>query len=290
MLFAILRDERGEVGDITPPASAEPVAVEPQPGETQTPPPGEPNEPQPVEPEPEPDRHVPLKALEDERRKRQELAEQVAYYRGLAEAQKATPAQPQDAGPQAPVEPKLDDYEDFDAFEKAKDRFLIEQAKYELSTEFRQKFEQSNRQRTEQEIAESFMRKIEVAAEQDPEIINFVQNYHLPGPYHIPLSDPMAQVLKESECPAQLLRYLASNKQEATRIARLSSIAAAKELGKLEAKILNTPPPPPPKTVSAAPEPITTVNTSGNASDVSLEDLSMEDFVRRRNAEQYHRR
>jgi hypothetical protein len=84
----------------------------------------------------------------------------------------------------------------------------------------------------------------------------------------------------ESDISAELLYHLASNPEEGKRIAALPAFAQAKEIGKLEDKLLAKPK----KQISKAPEPINPV-TSGKASNdtVLSDDLPLDEWVRRRN-------
>jgi hypothetical protein len=84
----------------------------------------------------------------------------------------------------------------------------------------------------------------------------------------------------ESDISADLLYHLASNPEEGKRIAALPAFAQAKEIGKLEDKLLAKPK----KQISKAPEPINPV-TSGKASNdtVLSDDLPLDEWVRRRN-------
>lgn len=84
----------------------------------------------------------------------------------------------------------------------------------------------------------------------------------------------------ESDIGAELLYHLATNPEEGKRIAALPAFAQAKEIGKLEDKLLAKPA----KKQSNAPEPIKPV-TSGKASNdtVLSDDLPLDEWVRRRN-------
>jgi len=57
-----------------------------------------------------------------------------------------------------------------------------------------------------------------------------------------------------------ILYYLGKHPEESARIAKLSPLKAAGEIGKIEAKLSA---PPPPKKITQAPEPITPVKTTG---------------------------
>jgi hypothetical protein len=78
-----------------------------------------------------------------------------------------------------------------------------------------------------------------------------------------PISQPMAEVIQESDVGPQLAYYLAKNRDEAAKIAALSPIAAARALGRIEAKLATPAPtpvapkaPPPPPKVETSPEAI----------------------------------
>lgn len=72
----------------------------------------------------------------------------------------------------------------------------------------------------------------------------------------IPITDVMAQTIHASEVGPDLAYYLGTNPKEAERISRLSPFLQAKEIGKIEARIADTPPV---KKTSNAPAPITPV-------------------------------
>lgn len=69
----------------------------------------------------------------------------------------------------------------------------------------------------------------------------------------LPLTQPIAAALIESDAPAKLMAHLAANPDEVERIAGLSPARQAAEIGKLEAKIASAP------KVSKAPPPITPI-------------------------------
>lgn len=81
----------------------------------------------------------------------------------------------------------------------------------------------------------------------------------------LPITDVMAETIQESDVGPDLAYYLGSNPQEAARISRLSPFLQAKEIGKIEGKILDNPPV---KKTSSAPAPISpvTAKASGNPS------------------------
>ena len=76
----------------------------------------------------------------------------------------------------------------------------------------------------------------------------------------LPLSGAMAAAITESDVAAQLMAFMATNPEEVDRIAKLSPIKQAVELGKLESKIQQ------PSKISKAPPPISPIGNQGSVS------------------------
>lgn len=89
----------------------------------------------------------------------------------------------------------------------------------------------------------------------------------LPIPDHVALG--MKEAIAQSDRSDELLYFLGKNTEEALRIAKLTPIAAAKELGKIEAKLAATPPA---KKPSAAPAPIEPVTPRGSTYAIDTSD------------------
>lgn len=79
----------------------------------------------------------------------------------------------------------------------------------------------------------------------------------------LPITNEMAQTIQSSEVGPDMAYYLGSNPKEAERISRLSPLAQAKELGKIEAKLSENPPV---KKTSSAPAPIAPVTARSSGS------------------------
>lgn len=75
----------------------------------------------------------------------------------------------------------------------------------------------------------------------------------------LPITDVMAETIQSSEIGPELAYHLGSNPKEAERISRLSPFLQAKEIGRIEAKLIASPPV---KKTSSAPEPISPVTTA----------------------------
>ena len=72
----------------------------------------------------------------------------------------------------------------------------------------------------------------------------------------LPVTNVMAETIQSSEIGPELAYYLGSNPKEAERISRMSPLSQAKEIGKIEAKLVSAPPV---KKTTSAPAPISPV-------------------------------
>ena len=73
---------------------------------------------------------------------------------------------------------------------------------------------------------------------------------------NLPVTDVMAQTIQASDIGPDVIYWLGSNPKEASRIASMSPILQAREIGKIEAKLASNPPV---KKTSTAPAPIAPV-------------------------------
>jgi hypothetical protein len=104
-----------------------------------------------------------------------------------------------------------------------------------------------------------------------------------------PVSDAMAEVCQESDEGPAVLLYLANNIPLADQIARMQPLAAARELGRIEAKLIGAREAAA-KTVSNAPPPPPKIEGSGDSgttgikpTDPDSDKLSDDEWLRRRN-------
>ena len=72
----------------------------------------------------------------------------------------------------------------------------------------------------------------------------------------LPVTNVMAETIQSSEIGPELAYYLGSNPKEAERISRMTPLGQAKEIGKIEAKLVSAPPV---KKTTSAPAPISPV-------------------------------
>ena len=98
-----------------------------------------------------------------------------------------------------------------------------------------------------------------------------------------PMSQAMAQVIKESDMGPKMAYHLTQHPEESARIAGMSPLAAARELGKIEAA-LSAPKEAPAKKVTSAPTPPTPIG-SGRSTVGDPSKMSMEDYMSWRDAQ-----
>lgn len=100
-------------------------------------------------------------------------------------------------------------------------------------------------------------------------------------------SPVMQQIIVESEHGPALLYELAKDPEEALRISKLSPLAIARELGKLESKLTPTASEkkPEPKKKTEAPAPVTPVGSKGGSAHKPLDEMDYQEFKRARAAQ-----
>jgi hypothetical protein len=90
----------------------------------------------------------------------------------------------------------------------------------------------------------------------------------------VPITEPMADVIANSEVAAHLADYLSKNLAEAHRIAAMSPIEQAAATARLEARVV----PPKPKHISSAPKPVTTIGGQAHPGSRSPDQMSMQEY------------
>ncbi|MGD0229699.1 MAG: hypothetical protein ABSC19_04975 [Syntrophorhabdales bacterium] len=211
----------------------------------------------------------------------QQLVAQREYWKGVAEGRirdVRPEARPPAAVPGAPVPPEPTGFSRWEDYEQAKARYAVDKAKFELRTEIAVHQARETIAKTDR----AFRERMEKAAEADPELMTMAHDPTLR------ISLPMALAIRESAAAPELLRHLGENREEAARIASLPPLAAAKEMGRIEARFLR-----PerredqPRTVSQAPEPARVVGGTRGNIEPDLDKIPIEDFMSRRNEAQY---
>lgn len=90
----------------------------------------------------------------------------------------------------------------------------------------------------------------------------------------LPISPAMAEVIRESPRGAEVAFYLSSHREEAQRIRQMPPLAAARELGRLEATLTA----PKPRTQTQAPKPVPTVSGGGTRVAKNPERMGHDEF------------
>ena len=189
------------------------------------------------------------------------------YWRSQAQKVVETPTAP----------PKPEDFKDYDDF-------LVEKARYAVQQDNIKEQAKRAQQTQATAVNEVFNARIEEAAKETPEIMDIMNDRtFLPG--NNPMSHVIAAVIKESELAPGLIQHLYDNPDDLSKMYRMSPAAAAKEIGKIEYQ-LSIKPKPQRKIISQAPEPITPVIPKGPQV-VELDKLPIDDFMKKRNQEQY---
>lgn len=149
------------------------------------------------------------------------------------------------AAPVAEGKPRLDDFETHEAWVEAVTDWKVEQKMADREA----KSEAARRQQTWEQKAESARAKFE-------DFDDALESAAMP-------SRPVAEVLSESPIGAELAYHLATNPKEYARINALGPIAAARELGLIEARLdqKSKPAAKAPAPVTKAPKPPTPVGS-----------------------------
>ena len=217
-----MSDEEQAVAEISPAPEQEATAA-PAPAETT------PEEQQPTKSftQEELDAIVSKRLAREQRKWEREQAQR------LAELQAPKPVTP-------PADPN--DFETAQQYAEA----LAEQKARELLA-------QREAARQQAEIVESYRDREEEAREKYDDFEQVAYNPSLP------VSETMAQAIQASDIGPEVIYYLGSNPKEAGRISKLPPVLQAKEIGKIEAKLVDNPPV---KRTSTAPAPLAPVTAA----------------------------
>lgn len=246
---------------------AEPAARE-APAAPETPTDGDPGE------RPEPGKGKNWAARKIDQLTRQAAEERAEKLRLLAIVERgATPAPPakaqEPAQDQGPVREQFQDYESY----------LDARAEWKAAQAADQRFRQQmaaqtqaqQRAQVEREAATVVQTMQERIAEGRKTIPDFDKVIEEASDLPVGLAAP---AIATSENPAGVIHYLATHPDTAQKIARMSEVQAAREIGRIEAS-LSTPP-----QISTAPAPGKPVGSRGGPSDGFRDDMSMDEFVR----------
>ena len=107
------------------------------------------------------------------------------------------------------------------------------------------------------QVLESYQEREESARDKSDDFEQVAYNPKLS------ITNVMAETIQSSDIGPELAYYLGSNPKDAERISRMSPLAQAKEIGKIEAKLVSSPPV---KKTTSAPAPISPVTARSSGS------------------------
>lgn len=202
-------------------------------------------------------------------RKRYEAERERDYYKAELERLKAEAQKPKEAPAETTSEkPKEEDFENYSDFVEALADWKAEQKAAQIERKLKEEREQAQKQSAQQE----FVAKLEQGREKYSDFDEVVFDPD------VPITQPMVEALHDCEHAADIAYYLGKHPDVAGHIASLSPLAAAREIGIIEAE-LSKPKAPPAKKVTQAPEPI---NPSGGGVVVEKDPAKMTNAEYRR--------
>lgn len=197
------------------------------------------------------------KRIERFQRKLSVAEQELAYWKekALKENSKAEPESKTPAKTETNGKPKVDDFATYEEYTEALTDWKIEQREKERDSKARE-----TQVKTEyQKQVETFQSKVSEFAKTKDDFEDVISEVD-----DVPLSLGVSEAITSSENGPELMYELAKNKKELMRINALSPILAAREIGKIEARLAKTESKPIPKTTKA-PAPISPVGNKGSA-------------------------
>ena len=174
--------------------------------------------------------------------------------------------------------PTLDQFKTYDEYTSATAKYeaalIVAEKLDEFSRANLQTFQQRDQQERQVQAQQHFDRSLQ-AVEKDglakykdfQEVVSTAPNY---GPQ-------MGQMVLATEHPADISYYLAKNPEHGIAIASMPPLLAMREIGKIEAQFS--------KRVTSAPKPPTTVGQANKGSTGLSDDLSADEWYKRRQAQ-----
>lgn len=188
---------------------------------------------------------------------------EMAMRGGKEEPAKATPSESTKPAPN-PLH-----FESDEDYQSAMDEWIDARTAQQLSK--REKQEQEQRTQTEQaEKVKTWTLRQEQYADSKDDYYQVALNPDLP------VTMAMTDAIATSENGPEVLYWLGSNPAEAARIANMSDFAAAREIGRLEARLSA----PPPKKTTKAPPPINPLSGSGSKAITDPDKMPVKDWLK----------
>ena len=221
-----------------------------------------------------------------ERRYTKQLGELRAEIQELREAQKGRGEKP-DAGREDAKEPKRNDFDSYEEYIEARADYRAGQRIAKELAALNEKAEAESTSRTQKDEQARLValadRRIEAGRKEFPDFDAVMQDAFDEG--LIEQGSELYIGIIESDVGHRIAVHLAKNPEEAARINKLSPRGVHRELGKLEDRLAK-----PQKERAATIEPVNGSGRPSRMNDPLREDISMDDFVRLRNAAEQKRR
>jgi len=247
-------NEEIEVPEVEVPEAEQPEAPAP---EAESPPPQKETVP------PSEEDHV-RKRIDKIVWQREEARREAEHWKRLANQQKPVEEKPVED----PTKPRADQFQSFEEYTEALTEWKVESRLKKAQEDYQSRSQQERFLSAKQQFDE----RAEKVREQYPDYDELFES--------AAISEAMAPTILESEQGPELAMYLAKNPEVARKIYRLGPTQAARELGKIEAKLDDLLQP---KTVTDAKPPLKPVKPKGDAPDGLDDDLDIKTWMKRRN-------
>ncbi len=169
--------------------------------------------------------------------------------------------------------PRAEQFDDYDAYVEALADWKTDQKLDQRIAMEHKALERYQQQQQDENLTRTFQERAKAAASKYADFAEIAFSED------VPVSDAMRSVILDSESGPDLAYWLGSNPKEAERIAQLPPIAAARELGRLEATLAAPAQPKTQQRVTRAPEPIRPVTASAKVTPNILDDSFANDFT-----------
>ena len=204
-------------------------------------------------------------------RERAKHERETAELRQIA-LQRERQQEPQRQAPQG--EPKLEDFDNFDAYIAAKAEFIADKKINQTLTEREQRQAEERAQAARLRTVDSWNKRIATAEAEMPDFRDVIGNAD------VPMTAPMQQAIMESDAGPKLAYYLATHPDEAAGIAEMSPVATVRALTRIEDKLLAQPV----ARKSNVPPPVEPVGVKAKA-ERNPDDMPVKDWLKWRNAQ-----
>ena len=193
-------------------------------------------------------------------------------------AMEARQSAPQQQRQQDSGEPTIDKFDNFDEYVRAVADYRAEK-KIEATLTEREKRQSAEREAAERKkTADSWQKRMAAATVEIPDFEEVLASSD------VPMTPPMQQAIMESDLGPKLAYHLATNPEEAEKIARMTPIGAVRALTLIEEGFKK------PVAVSKATPPITPVGSKATSIKSLLDTKDYDEFSKRREAQIAKRR